>query len=198
MRASRTAVWFWCDHGRVLVRDCCCPSCGAPYRGAWSGILSLRCQRCQTEVVALGATATGENAETADEQPWRFAARREESSWTSSTGQLSLIPVPTVVIEFDPNMYVWDEDLHVGAFIAWAPSLPNLAGLGATDEQAISQLAGELRAAACRNTVRANDLCARGQLLVAASRFGADRLVDYLRDLARPAMLSSEYEPVPL
>ena len=50
----------------VLVRDCCCASCGAVYREGWSGILGVRCRRCRSEVVELGATATSENAETGD------------------------------------------------------------------------------------------------------------------------------------
>jgi hypothetical protein len=148
-------------------------------------------------VVELGATATSENAETGDEL-WRFAAASEGSWWASTAGQLSLIPVPSVMVAFDPDMHVWEDDLHVGAFIAWAPSLSNLAGLGSTETRALTQLARELHVAARRGTVIAGDLSPRGQLLVAASRFAADRFVDYLRDLATPATLSSEYEPIRL
>jgi hypothetical protein len=102
-----------------------------------------------------------------------------------------------VIVEYDPEMHVWEDALYVGAFIAWAPPLPDIAGVGVSEERALSELANGLYAAVHRHAVPADDLGSRGQLLIAASRFGLDRLVDYLCNLAPPAMLSSDYEVVP-
>jgi hypothetical protein len=92
---------------------------------------------------------------------------------------------------------VWEDDLLVGAFIAWAPSAPGLAGVASTEQRALARLASELRGAFCRSKVAAGDLGARAQLLVAARRFGADRFVDYFRGLAGPATLCAGSEPAP-
>jgi hypothetical protein len=104
--------------------------------------------------------------------------------------------MPVVSVEYDPEMRVWEDGLHVGAFIASAASLPEIAGIGSMEDRALGEFAAALEVVARRVTVEAGALYPRAQLLLAARAYDAAFLIDYLRGLVRPIALSSQYDLV--
>ena len=83
----------------------------------------------------------------------------------------------------------------LGAFAAFLEAIPELAGLGASEHDALAALAGELRSRAHEQPV--DSLTPLGQALVAASVLSADDLVAYLAGWAGDAVLAEEANTQP-
>lgn len=175
----------------MLVRDLCCTACGARYRQGGFG--SVRCRHCGSETSELGATATGEDIAAGD-QPWGSSDGIAEA-WTTRSGQLSLIPQPTVAIVYEPGRLIYeDEAFYLGAFVASAPSLPGPVGIGSSEERAVAELATELRLTTRHRQIPGNALGSAAQLLIATRHLDLERLSAYLQNIATPTELATDYE----
>jgi hypothetical protein len=106
-------------------------------------------------------------------------------------GQLSLIPSPVLLIEYDPDRHVWEDGLRIGAYVAWSPSLPHLVGTGSTEQRALGELAVLLKTAVDNGPGGLNELAPDAQLLFAASALPRRLLAQHLADLAAPPVLAS-------
>ena len=118
------------------------------------------------------------------------------------TGQITFVPTPRVVIEFDPKQLAYgsssdDESsaehewtLFWGCYTAWPADFPSVVGEGCSEHWAIVDLARELRE---RNWPVDETLAPASRLARAAASLRERELVAYLKRLAAPAELSSEY-----
>lgn len=103
---------------------------------------------------------------------------------STATRQLSFVQTPSVRLVFHSAMQPPDATGpdEWGAYAAVLPSDPAVTGWGRTERQALSALAGQLRALADEEPVR--DLSAIGQALVAAQRMPVDSLENWLAGIA--------------
>ena len=124
------------------------------------------------------------------------------------TGQTTFVAAPRVVIEFDPKKLAYGKPnddgwtlendwsyesewgLQWGCYVAWPLEFPCVFGQGSSQHWALVDLAQELRT---RCWPQHSSLTPATQLAEAATRLEQRDLVLYLKRLARPAQLSSEY-----